>query len=31
VNPKKEYDANVGRPITVIRDGSIIPGLLAKS
>jgi hypothetical protein len=29
VDPKKEYDANVGRPITVIRDGSVIPGLLS--
>lgn len=28
VDPKKEYEANVGRPITVIRDGNVIPGLL---
>ena len=29
IDPKKEYDANVGRPITLIRDGSPIDGLLA--
>ncbi|MCA9140580.1 MAG: DUF1501 domain-containing protein [Planctomycetales bacterium] len=28
VDPKREYEANVGRPITVIRDGDVIPGLL---
>jgi hypothetical protein len=28
IDPKKEYEANVGRPITVVRDGSVIPGLL---
>lgn len=29
INPKTEYSANVGRPITLIRDGSTIPGLFA--
>lgn len=29
IDPKTEYQANVGRPITLIRDGSTIPGLLA--
>lgn len=29
VDPKKEYQANVGRPITLIRDGSPIDGLLS--
>lgn len=28
LDPKREYEANVGRPITVIRNGSPIPGLL---
>ena len=28
INPKTEYAANVGRPITLIRDGEPIPGLL---
>ncbi len=28
IDPKKEYEANVGRPITLIRDGSPIPGLV---
>ena len=28
VDPKKEYVANVGRPITAIRDGNLIPGVL---
>ena len=28
IDPKTEYQANVGRPITLIRDGSTIPGLL---
>ena len=28
VDPKKEYSANVGRPITAIRNGSVIPNLL---
>ena len=28
IDPKTEYEANVGRPITLIRDGSPIPGLL---
>ena len=27
IDPKTEYNANVGRPITLIRDGSTIPGL----
>ena len=29
VDPKKEFAANVGRPITVIRNGSPIPGALS--
>jgi hypothetical protein len=29
INPKTEYAANVGRPITLIRDGEPIPGLLS--
>ncbi|OYW20957.1 MAG: hypothetical protein B7Z55_06385 [Planctomycetales bacterium 12-60-4] len=29
INPKMEFEANVGRPITVIRDGSPIPGTLS--
>jgi hypothetical protein len=29
IDPKKEYEANVGRPITVIRDGSVISELLS--
>ena len=28
VDPKKEFDANVGRPITAIRNGNVIPGAL---
>ena len=28
IDPKTEYAANVGRPITLIRDGSPIPGLI---
>lgn len=28
IDPKKEYEANVGRPITLVRNGSPIPGLL---
>lgn len=28
IDPKTEYAANVGRPITLIRDGSPIPGLV---
>lgn len=28
IDPKTEFDANVGRPITLIRDGDVIPGLL---
>jgi hypothetical protein len=31
INPKREYEANVGRPITVIRDGEPIPGVLTVS
>ncbi|MGV3483410.1 MAG: DUF1501 domain-containing protein [Planctomycetaceae bacterium] len=31
IDPKKEYEANVGRPITVIRDGSAIPQVLDVS
>jgi len=27
IDPKTEYAANVGRPITLIRNGSPIPGL----
>lgn len=29
IDPKTEYSANVGRPITLIRNGSPIPGLLS--
>ena len=29
IDPKTEYDASVGRPITLVRDGSQIPGVLA--
>ena len=29
IDPAKEYNANVGRPITLIRNGSPIPGLLS--
>lgn len=29
VDPKKEYAANVGRPITAIRNGAEIPGVLS--
>jgi hypothetical protein len=29
IDPKTEYDSNVGRPITLIRDGSEIPGVLS--
>jgi hypothetical protein len=29
IDPKTEYDANVGRPITLIRNGDPIPGLLS--
>jgi uncharacterized protein (DUF1501 family) len=28
IDPKTEYNANVGRPITLIRNGDAIPGLL---
>ena len=28
IDPKTEYEANVGRPITLIRDGNPIPGLV---
>jgi len=28
IDPKTEYNANVGRPITLVRDGTTIPGLL---
>ena len=28
IDPKKEYQANVGRPITLVRDGNEIPGIL---
>ncbi|WP_442510331.1 DUF1501 domain-containing protein [Novipirellula sp. SH528] len=28
IDPKTEYDANVGRPITLVRNGSVIPGVL---
>ena len=30
INPKTEYEANVGRPITLIRNGNPIPGLVAS-
>ena len=29
IDPKTEYEANVGRPITLIRDGEPIPGLVS--
>ncbi|MEW4486428.1 DUF1501 domain-containing protein [Thalassoglobus sp. JC818] len=29
IDPRTEYNANVGRPITLVRDGSTIPGLLS--
>lgn len=29
IDPKREYEANVGRPITIVRNGSVIPGLLS--
>ena len=29
INPKTEYEANVGRPITLIRDGNPIPDLVS--
>jgi hypothetical protein len=29
IDPKKEYAANVGRPITVIRNGTVIPNVLS--
>ena len=29
IDPKTEYEANVGRPITLIRDGQPIPGLIS--
>lgn len=29
IDPKKEYQANVGRPITLIRDGTPIPNVLS--
>ena len=29
IDPKTEYQANVGRPITLIRDGNPLPGLLS--
>ena len=28
IDPKKEYNANVGRPITLVRNGSTIPNVL---
>lgn len=28
IDPKTEYEANVGRPITLIRDGDVIPKVL---
>lgn len=31
VNPRTEYDANVGRPITVIRNGAVISKALASA
>ena len=29
IDPKKEYQANVGRPIMIVRDGEPIPGVLS--
>lgn len=31
INPKTEYNANVGRPITLIREGTTVPGLLRRT
>ncbi|MCO6453931.1 MAG: DUF1501 domain-containing protein [Pirellulaceae bacterium] len=31
IDPKMEYNANVGRPITVVRDGQVIPRVLDVS
>ena len=31
INPKTEYNANVGRPITLIREGTAVPGLLRRT
>ena len=31
IDPSTEYNANVGRPITLIRNGSIIPGLFSTT
>lgn len=31
IDPRTEYEANVGRPITVIRDGDVIPQVLGRS
>jgi len=31
VDPKREYEANVGRPITIIRDGEVISQVLSGS
>ena len=30
INPKTEYEANVGRPITLIRNGNPIPDLVSS-
>ena len=29
INPKMEFDSNVGRPITLVRDGNAIPRILS--
>lgn len=29
IDPHKEYHTNSGRPITIVRDGNVIPGLFA--
>ena len=29
INPKKEYHTETGRPITLVRDGEVIPELFA--
>src|SRR5262245_34852743 len=29
IDPKKEYQTNTGRPVRIVRDGAVIPGLFA--
>jgi len=28
INHRKEYDTSIGRPISIVRDGNVIPGLI---